>query len=881
MVGDGTTPASALPLSTLTLDADGNIVGNAATATSIKPYSIGTLSGKTIADFRDAIRTWMSGVMIGARATFAASNAWITKWNNEDLTSTLAGGTTWVIEKVDGYNYDGYAKFRISAYGAVEDYYTGLSNYVWSPVVQDVTIANIGNQSVAKATNDGNGNNIADTYLPKVTVSDGFVHLYAVDGSNQKTYKLSSSGLASTVALRSSNGTVKGAAPIEGNDLTTKAYVDDAVANAGGGSDIVYSPNGTMLSQKPDGDGSFEFVNEPANITSKQFTEATRVGTYAVTLGGKSAATGKRALAEGTSTWAKGNYSHAEGNKSLAEGAQAHAEGAQTYAQGDESHSEGYMTHAQGLAAHAEGAGTLASGAHSHAEGGDTVASNEMTHAEGVNTVASGYASHAEGNHTQATHDNSHTSGWYTRSSRKNQTVVGQSNKDDADALFIVGNGPFDAYNAPSESYRSNAFAVMAYTTDPAIKLGNTQMTETQLQGLLNGGGGSSGPVDWDDITNKPNVVILEDKTTVVSYPYPATTITEVPFGSGSTQAQLRDPDFCANYPNINGIGAIGCFIAGGQNTYESGATFERNANYWVIKHPDAPGADNLVAIGIITPGTYTFGATASGTFVKTGLYMISHGGYWWSETLNLVDGAMLSEEVIPDVYVKKEGDAQISGSLAVGNNVLAGAQNSYAGGQNSITAPSFADSSSVTTYQNSQVTSLELVALNYDSSNYTNDYYLKLSGVNIPVGSFINGLKINYGMTGTYYDTEVSGEYTADGVFFMTAGSGYLHGQTVKAGESFTVNSSITAVASSAHGVGLIASRSGQCVVGTYNKRDDDALLVVGKGTSNNSRSNAFAVRLDNGTPVLQVGNTTITETQLQQLLALLNIQNAEEVEF
>lgn len=320
----------------------------------------------------------------------------------------------------------------------------------------------------------------------------------------------------------------------------------------------VYSPNGTMLSQKLDGDGSFEFVNEPADIREdnpKQFTEENRVGTYSVTLGGKSAATGKRALAEGTSTWAEGNYSHAEGNKSYAAGAQSHAEGAQTYAYGEQSHTEGWKTRAVGSSAHAEGAGTAAMTSNSHAEGQDayaygsashaegnssivygnyahgegdatythgvaahaegsktratadythaeghtthatniaahaegsnTNAAGERSHAEGNFTTASGYNTHAEGDHTEAIHDNSHTSGWYTRSSNKNQTVIGQTNKDDADALFIVGNGLFDSYDVPTDSQRSNAFAVMNYE-EPTIKIGNTTLTEAQLIKIIN-----------------------------------------------------------------------------------------------------------------------------------------------------------------------------------------------------------------------------------------------------------------------------------------------------------------------------------------------------------------------------------------------------------
>ena len=378
--------------------------------------------------------------------------------------------------------------------------------------------------------------------------------LGSVDDNNDFTFD---EGEGSPIALRADSSTFT-----DGHMVVWSTDGNKLVDGGPAGSDIVYSPNGTMLSQKLDGDGSFEFVNEPANITSKQFTEATRVGAYSVTLGGKSAATGKRALAEGTSTWAEGNYSHAEGNKSYAKGAQSHAEGAQTYAFGDQSHAEGWKTYANGSSSHAEGAGSFAIGKNAHAEGQDghaygtaahaegnnvTVygdyahgegdetytqgaaahaegrstraeanyahaegfsshatntsahaegqgsnASGEASHAEGIFTVASGYAAHAEGNRTEAIHDNSHAAGAYTRTSRQNQTVVGQANKDDENALFIVGNGYYEwpsfSSTNPAESSRKNAFAVMA-SSEPTIKVGSTTLTEAELQQMKSSGG--------------------------------------------------------------------------------------------------------------------------------------------------------------------------------------------------------------------------------------------------------------------------------------------------------------------------------------------------------------------------------------------------------
>ena len=334
--------------------------------------------------------------------------------------------------------------------------------------------------------------------------------------------------------------------------VITQTSIDDPtliwtdMGQYGGYYDIVYSPNGTMLSQKLDGNGSFPFDNEPSGVT-KQFTEATRIGTYSVSLGGKSAATGKRAVAEGTATWASGDYSHAEGNKSYAKGTQAHAEGAQTYAEGDESHAEGYITYAKGLASHAEGYDTKAMGSYchsegymttaqynashaegcetnvsyqyGHAEGYKTTASSQAAHAEGYNTTASGWISHAEGNTTtasgtnahaegqntfatgdcshaegQGTHATSlaaHASGIETVAQHTASAAMGKGTYTNAHYQLVcgsynaAGNDLFTVGNGTGPYARSNAFAVVSSTT-PTIKIGNTTLTEAQLQALLN-----------------------------------------------------------------------------------------------------------------------------------------------------------------------------------------------------------------------------------------------------------------------------------------------------------------------------------------------------------------------------------------------------------
>lgn len=71
-----------------------------------------------------------------------------------------------------------------------------------------------------------------------------------------------------------------------------------------------------------------------------------------------------------------------------------------------------------------------------------------------------------------------------TKFNASSETFLGKYNKDNIGTtdIFVIGNGTAD--NA-----RHNAFAV---GTDNSITVGDTKMTETQLQTLLAGGGGSS-----------------------------------------------------------------------------------------------------------------------------------------------------------------------------------------------------------------------------------------------------------------------------------------------------------------------------------------------------------------------------------------------------
>jgi hypothetical protein len=176
---------------------------------------------------------------------------------------------------------------------------------------------------------------------------------------------------------------------------------------------------------------------------------------------GKGTKAGYSAHAEGKSTVAAGFHSHAEGTSAVADGWASHAEGAATKSIGSYSHAEGNKTEAKGLNSHAEGSVTVAEGSNSHAEGSNTLAKGNRSHAEGKDTVAEGHDSHAGGVGTKAT--------------TTAQTAVGKYNTENADALYIVGNGT-------SDIKRNNAFVVYNDGTAEVDKQGNTDKSVVNLK---------------------------------------------------------------------------------------------------------------------------------------------------------------------------------------------------------------------------------------------------------------------------------------------------------------------------------------------------------------------------------------------------------------
>ena len=197
-------------------------------------------------------------------------------------------------------------------------------------------------------------------------------------------------------------------------------------------------------------------------------------GNNAFASGYKNFANGNWTVANGVETEASGNASFTYGEKTVASGEHSFAGGKGTEASGAQAHTEGNATKATGVQSHAEGNGTKATAARSHAEGGSTVASGEYSHAEGRESTSSGTNSHAGGYQSESAGNCSFAHGYAVQTNNNYQAAFGNYNLPEQTAVLMIGYG--------SVSQRKNVFTVYR---DSSIKIGNTKITEAQLQKLL------------------------------------------------------------------------------------------------------------------------------------------------------------------------------------------------------------------------------------------------------------------------------------------------------------------------------------------------------------------------------------------------------------
>ncbi len=193
---------------------------------------------------------------------------------------------------------------------------------------------------------------------------------------------------------------------------------------------------------------------------------------------------------EGDNNKGTGSSSHIEGSYNIVTSKDGHVEGFENNVSGVAAHGEGYRTRAEADYSHVEGSGGKGIGESSHTEGIGTISVGKAAHSEGINTDpnyytenAYGEASHTEGTNNKAYAKNSHVGGNkniagvkdspdtaqnafvhgsdLSATKYRNQVVFGNSNLEEDNAIFTIGNGYWgNLGDGKSGQIRKNAVVV-------------------------------------------------------------------------------------------------------------------------------------------------------------------------------------------------------------------------------------------------------------------------------------------------------------------------------------------------------------------------------------------------------------------------------------
>lgn len=317
--------------------------------------------------------------------------------------------------------------------------------------------------SATRATQDGVGNNIVDTYAKEsamsgkqdkltpgtnISIVNGLIDVKNNDCSGIGAYGVAigyhtiANGYGSFAQGGNSNAAgsyshVEGeSTKANGQFSHAEGYSTSAVgsySHAEGRFSLAQGQYSHADGDRSSATGAYAVAFGKETMASGNYSLVTgnyarAYGNYSMAIGTLTRTYSDDSLAQGVSTSADGRGAHSEGHASLASATYAHAEGESTSAFGINSHAEGETTIANARGAHAEGSGTSATSAYAHAEGRVNIAQgqgahaegyltsalDDQAHSEGVSTVAVGNGTHAEGYATSAVGNYSHAEGNYT-----------------------------------------------------------------------------------------------------------------------------------------------------------------------------------------------------------------------------------------------------------------------------------------------------------------------------------------------------------------------------------------------------------------------------------------------------------------------------------
>lgn len=545
--------------------------------------------------------------------------------------------------------------------------------------------------------------------------------------------------------------------------------------------------------------------------------------------GGNTTAFGKKSHSEGHQTTASGDYSHAEGIKTNAGGYGSHSEGGETSATHYYAHAEGYQSKAISHYAHAEGNGTTASGECSHAEGNGTTASGNHSHAEGESATASALCSHAEGKGTIASGRYSHAEGYQTEASADYTHSEGIQTKASGIASHTEGTGTTaTAYYAHAEGANTTARGdyshAEGYSTNKAIDIIDlTTATNDDILTAWNTDKFSLAKTDYCRVSGR-NCLALETgahamgKETIASGIFSHTEGTSSKASGGNSHAEGAHTIASGDFSHAEGQSTV----ARGVNSHAEGVTTTASGG-------------NSHAEGART----------------TSLGSRSHAeGYSSNKVENVINN--ISAETSVDDILKAWKNTKFS--LAFGenshtecDNCLALGTSSHAEGLYTVAKGNYAHAEGnettaigyATHAEGQNTTAVGNRAHCEGNSTYKVTNFFDVT--NTPVKDIVDA----WGAVGKF-SLALGSSAHAEGENCLALG-GYSHAENYRT-KAF-------GDASHASGIETTANGYAQFVAGKYNTKCDGAtsgsdttgsIFIVGVGTSDTARANAFRVTND-----------------------------------
>ena len=577
-----------------------------------------------------------------------------------------------------------------------------------------------------------------------------------------------------------------------------------------------------------------------------------------------SASTGVDAIVvKNSGSVASGLLSLAQGYQTTASGATSHAEGFQTIASGDYSHSEGYFNISSGIASHAEGGAffgklglqsfpTSATTYSSHAEGAGTLASGIGSHSEGFLTISSGNASHAEGYSTQSSAENSHAEGINTLSSgvgshSEGQNTISSGGGSHAEGLSTSATTTY-AHAEGGNTLASGGFSHAEGSG--TVASGTSSHAEGYFTNAIGDYSHSEGYTNIaSGVGSHAEGGAYFGKSGLQAIPTSATTYSSHAEGVGTLASGIA-----SHAEGVNTISSgVGSHAEGNQTT-ASGDYSHAEGNF-TLASGDLSHAEGNFTLASAT-GSHAEGNATSATTQYShaeGYITTASGDYSHSEGYSNIASGIASHAEGGAFFGKlglqsfptsattysshAEGTgtlASATGSHAEGNATTASGSYSHAEGKSTLASGNGSHSEGVFTISSGESSHAE----GYQTSATT--FYSHAEG-RFTLASGLSSHSEGFQTSATTINSHAEGDNT------LASGNG-SHAEGV--------STSATTVGSHAEGQGTIAYENYQHVSGRWNNTTNaNQYFIIGRGTSNASRSNAF--RVDSAGNVYGAGAT------------------------